>query len=144
MVISHRGNMGGRNKETENSPEQIDKAIAAGYDVEIDVWYIDDGLFLGHDGPDYLVDFEFFNKRKQNLWIHCKNVAALLYFYQFPFVFNYFWHEADIVTFTSLRYMWVFPGNQPIRNSIAVMPELYDDDVSQALGVCTDFPENYE
>ena len=144
ILISHRGNMGGKNPATENSPEQIDKALAAGYDVEVDVWFINGELHLGHNGPDYLVDLAFFKKRIHSLWIHCKNIEAFLYFYQYPFVFNYFWHENDKIAFTSLRYIWAFPRNQPMRNSIAVMPEWHDDDVSQALGVCTDYPERYK
>ena len=35
-IIAHRGNIGGSNPEVENNPEQIDKCIAEGYDVEID------------------------------------------------------------------------------------------------------------
>ena len=40
-VISHRGNLNGPNKQTENTIESIKTAINLGFDVEIDVWYID-------------------------------------------------------------------------------------------------------
>ena len=52
-IIAHRGNIGGSNPEVENSPEQIDKCISEGYDVEIDLRYDDltKTLWLGHDSP---------------------------------------------------------------------------------------------
>ena len=58
MLISHRGNIDGVNKNFENQPNYIDDAIRAGYDVEVDIWYIDDKLYLGHDTADYQVDIE--------------------------------------------------------------------------------------
>jgi len=37
IFIAHRGNIGLANSKKENSPEYIDEAIKAGFDVEIDV-----------------------------------------------------------------------------------------------------------
>ena len=48
-IISHRGNLIGVKPECENNPTYIDQAIAEGFDVEIDVWFIDGEFFLGHD-----------------------------------------------------------------------------------------------
>jgi len=59
-------------------------------------------------------------------------------------LFNYFWHENDTVTLTSENWIWAFPGKQPINGSIAVMPEIYNDDVSEAAGVCSDYIQNYK
>ena len=56
---------------------------------------------------------------------------------------NYFWHEQDTLTLTSKNYMWVYPGKQPITGSIAVMPEIHNDDISKCLGVCSDFIKRY-
>jgi hypothetical protein len=39
--------------------------------------------------------------------------------------------------------MWVYPGKQPITGSIAVMPEIHNDDISKCLGVCSDFIKRY-
>jgi hypothetical protein len=144
MIISHRGNINGRFESYENEPNYIDKAISDGYDVEIDVWFSNDNLFLGHDNPQYGVNFEWLADRITKLWIHCKNVEAINYFQECRLDFNYFWHETDTVTLTSKRYVWAYPGKQPIRNSIAVMPEINDDDVSFCIGVCTDYPEKYK
>jgi len=145
-LISHRGNVNGRMESWENEPTYIDLAISKGYDVEVDVWYKDNIFWLGHDEPQYVVDFRWFRDRISKLWIHCKNIEAMTHFNanfeMFPF--NYFWHENDTVTLTSLNYIWAFPNKQPIRNSIAVMPELFNDDVSSAIGVCSDFVEKYK
>ena len=40
-LIAHRGNINGPNPEKENHPDYINTAIKSGYDVEVDVWFID-------------------------------------------------------------------------------------------------------
>ena len=81
--------------------------------------------------------------RISKLWVHCKNVEAIIFFKDSQPVFNYFWHESDTLTLTSHNHIWVYPSKQPIQNSIAVMPEIYDDDTTQCLGICSDFVEKY-
>jgi hypothetical protein len=142
-LIAHRGNVNGRLESWENEPTYIDLAISKGYDVEVDVWYKDDMLWLGHDEPQYGVTLQFFKDRIFNLWVHCKNIEAINYFKITQYEFNYFWHETDTIALTSLNYIWAFPGKQPIKNSIAVMPEIFNDDVSNAIGICSDFIEKY-
>jgi hypothetical protein len=58
--------------------------------------------------------------------------------------FNYFWHEEDTMTLTSHGYMWVYPGKQPIVGSIAVLPEIYNDDLHDCIGICSDYIKNYK
>ena len=142
ILISHRGNIDGKNTERENHPDYIDEAITAGYDVEIDVWMIEGVLLLGHDEPQYGISQHWLNERYSKLWIHCKNVEAMEWFNMIG-GFNYFWHEEDTITLTSYDYMWVYPGKQPIKNSIAVMPELFNDNISKCLGICSDYILQY-
>ena len=68
----------------------------------------------------------------------------MVYFDNTTLGYNYFWHEEDTLTLTSKKYLWVYPSKQPIKNSIAVMPELNDDDISECIGICSDYIENYE
>lgn len=143
ILISHRGNTIGKFESYENEPNYIDKAISEGYDVEIDVWMIDGVLFLGHDKPQYGITQMWMNERYQHLWIHCKNIEAMEWFNTIG-GFNYFWHQEDTITLTSKGYMWVYVGKQPIKGSIAVMPELNNEDVSHCMGVCSDYIENYK
>lgn len=143
--ISHRGNLNGVIKELENSPNYIDSAIEKGYDVEIDFWLSKDRmLFLGHDNAEHKIDFEWLLERKNKLWIHCKNKRAMMYFNSMSTKFNYFWHDKDDMTLTSIGVIWAYPNKQKIKNSIAVLPELYNDDTSVCLGVCSDFIEKYK
>lgn len=141
ILISHRGNLNGKIVEKENHPDYIDEAINLGYDVEIDIWVVEGYIFLGHDRPDYKIDIGWLTDRSDKLWIHFKNINALEYFHGTKF--NYFWHDTDVVTLTSHNYIWAYPNKQPIKNSIAVLPEIYDDDVSKCLGICSDEIKRY-
>jgi hypothetical protein len=140
ILISHRGNINGPNKSMENSPLYIMEALNKGYNVEVDVWYINNYFWLGHDGPCYKTNYKFLMDEK--LWCHAKNLDALIQMKKYAI--HYFWHENDTVTLTSKNYIWAYPGKQPIKNSIAVMPELYKEDVSLCRGVCSDFIIQYK
>jgi hypothetical protein len=143
IKISHRGNINGKFESYENEPNYIDLAISKGYDVEVDVWFIDNILWLGHDNPQYGVDFRWFRDRLSKLWIHCKDINSVIFFKECGYDFNYFWHQEDHITLTSLNFIWAYPGKQPIKDSISVLPEINNEDTSLCLGVCSDFIENY-
>jgi len=100
-------------------------------------------LLLGHDEPQYGVTQQWFNERFDKLWIHCKNIEAIEWFNMID-GFNYFWHEEDTVTLTSRGAIWAYPGKQPIKRSIAVMPEINNDDTLQCLGICSDYIKKYK
>jgi hypothetical protein len=143
ILISHRGNIDGAFPKMENQPFYVNKALKLGYDVEIDVWLINNKFYLGHDEPQYNISINWLNNISHKLWIHCKNINVIEFFNRYGYNLNYFWHENDVMTLTSKKYLWVYPGNQPIKNSIAVMPELFDDDTSQCLGICSDYIKKY-
>jgi hypothetical protein len=144
FLISHRGNINGKINELENNPNYVDKALRLGYDVEIDIWVIEGQIFLGHDEPQYQVSIDWLYKRKNELWIHCKNIESIEYFNKLMGTYNYFWHQEDTVTLTSKNFIWAYPGKQPIKNSISVLPELFNDDVSNTIGICSDYIEKYK
>ena len=141
ILISHRGNTAGKIEACENEPSYLDKAISRAFDVEIDLWANEGLLYLGHDNPQYKIEVTWLIDRIDKLWVHCKNIEAMVWVAQTNL--NYFWHETDTVTLTSKRFIWVYPGKQPIKGSIAVMPEIYNDDVSASIGICSDYIENY-
>lgn len=144
-LISHRGNINGRLGSHENEPNYIDIAIKAGFDVEVDVWYVGDTIWLGHDKPQYGVDFRWFRDRVTKLWVHCKNLESITYFKDCGYPIHYFWHQEDDITLTSNGYIWAYPGKQPIKDSIAVMPEINDEVLSEHIyGVCSDYIEKYK
>lgn len=140
ILIAHRGLVNGPNKELENKPEQITKALSDGYDCEVDVWRIYDKWFLGHDHPDYQVTYEFLNQ--PNLWLHAKNLDALKLLIDDEDV-NCFWHQEDDFTLTSWGYIWTYPGKVLTPRSIMVMPEWKDPELKNlrfdCFGICSDY-----
>lgn len=145
-LIAHRGNIDGSNLNKENDPEYIDFAIKMGYDVEIDVRLENHYLYLGHDLPQYQVSMLWLNQRRENLWIHCKNLNALRLFSDSPIDFNYFWHQEDDFALTSQKYIWTYPGKPYTHKSVIVMPEwevqLENFDSlkdCECYGICSDY-----
>ena len=164
-TIAHRANIGGPNPEVENKPEQIDKCIDQGYDVEIDL-RIDEStktLWLGHDTPDYKVTWYWLAQRLRNLWIHCKDYNTLVELsshetskdngFDIPAGgCNFFWHQEDDYTLTSNNIIWAYPGkpdnlkDSRLLNTVLVMPEWNKIDwetlkLLRCYGICTDYPE---
>jgi glycerophosphoryl diester phosphodiesterase len=144
ILISHRGNLTGPNPTKENSLPYIQEALDNGFDVEIDIWFNDGVFYLGHDVIQYEVTLDWLKKRKNNLWIHCKNIEAIEWFNNSTVTYNYFWHQEDTVTLTSKNFIWAYPGKQPINRSIAVMPEIFNDKINLCIGVCSDYIQNYK
>lgn len=124
-LIAHRALIEGLDSTRENNPDAVLQCLDLGYDVEIDVRYINQKWYLGHDEPLYQVEQSFIEH--WGLWIHAKNPEAcfeLNKLYQSGKVYlNYFWHENDERTLTSCGYLWTYPGKTLNRNSVAVMPE---------------------
>lgn len=144
ILISHRGNINGRFESFENEPTYIDSAISKGYDVEIDIWCKDGMLWLGHDKPDYRIDFRFIKDRITKLWVHCKNIEAVLYLKECGYDVNYFWHQEDDITLTSKGYLWTYPGKKLTKFSIAVMPEYKSfDNIEISYGICSDYIDSF-
>ena len=144
ILISHRGNIDGKKPHLENSPSYIDEAIELGYDVEVDLWLVNDKFYLGHDEPQYEIDFKWIEDRDDRLWVHCKNTESVIELYKMDEGVNFFWHQEDLLTITSAGYLWVYPGNQPLDNTISVLPELYNEDVSKCIGICSDYIIKYK
>ena len=142
ILISHRGNVEGSNPQLENHPTRIDGAIGQGYDCEIDVRVIDNKIYLGHDNPQHLINIGWLHNRKNNLWIHCKDLETFSKFNTYYNKFNYFFHDSDLGVLTSLSYIWSVNN---VKNGILVMPELFNTKPDKyTLGVCSDYIEDYK
>ena len=145
-LIAHRGNTDGPNPLEENRLEYIDFAIQLGYNVEIDVRREDYQFYLGHDESQYYVPMTWLVKRKDKLWIHCKDFKSLDIFSSSSVDFHYFWHQEDDFTLTSKNYIWTYPGKKYTPKSIIVMPErtnkiekLIDLKLFNCYGICSDY-----
>lgn len=146
-IIAHRANINGSNFASENRLSQIKKCIELGYDIEIDIRFLNNKLYLGHDNPQEIICEDVLFEIKERCWIHCKNLEAINYFNKFGIIYNYFWHENDKYTLTSKGFIWTYPGGSLCQNSICVMPELElpQNNLSNLkqknfAGICTDFP----
>ena len=141
IKIAHRGNVNGPS-DRENEPDYLLDAIAQGYDVEVDVWYVGGTLWLGHDYAQYQIDYIFLSKIADKAWFHCKNLEALAYFNDSLKSLEYFWHENDKFTLTSSGYIWTYPG-QPVT-STSIIVDLEASDLKKynniPYGICTDYP----
>ena len=144
IYIAHRANINGPNPDLENSPKYIKKALDKGFHVEIDVWYENGELFLGHDFPEYSTTLDFINNPK--IFCHAKTSQTLEYLIQNNA--HCFSHDQDDCVLTSERYIWTFPGKKLTPRSICVMPERYidldtelihNDDIKNCSGICSDF-----
>jgi hypothetical protein len=152
MLISHRGNINGRNIDRENTVSYIQEALSEGYHVEVDIWLVGKKWYLGHDAPMVQVNEEFLLERNQtpSLWLHCKNIEALsrLTWYRdykgFP---NFFTHDTDPYTITSNGFIWVYPGKPLCERSICVLPERASystEELTVCCGICSDFIIRYK
>jgi hypothetical protein len=143
IFIAHRANLEGKDLSRENHPDAIIDCIEKGFDVEIDVRRIKNEWVLGHDEPQYKIDFSFL--QLPGLWVHAKNVetfTSLIDHYEI----NSFFHNTDDVVLTTRGWLWTYPGKPLLHYfSVAVMPEIIDNwSLSKAKAICTDYPIKYK
>jgi hypothetical protein len=142
-IISHRGNIKGPIIDKENSPSYIDAALQLGYDVEIDMHYINDEFFLGHDYAQYKVNLKWLLLRKNNLWIHCKDKDSASKLIQLNEGFKIFCHTNDDYVLTSTNHLWVHNLLCNIDET-TIIPLINLSDIEKyhsgiPYGICTDY-----
>lgn len=146
--ICHRGNLEFKELANENDPVLLDKRIADGYDVELDVWYKNNQLFLGHDAPEHLITFEWLMESSKK-YIHTKNAETLEYLLlrcgQEGYNPNIFYHTGEHYSLTTRNHIIVLPGQEILVGSVNMMPEMspVPKDSSQAYAVCSDSFSNF-
>ena len=106
IKIAHRGNRSGRKVEWENNPLYLSEAIEAGYYCEVDVWFLNDRYYLGHDEAEYPVDES--DLENENFICHAKNIEALHQMLKKPNI-HCFFHDKDYCTLTSRNWVWKYP-----------------------------------
>lgn len=139
LFISHRGNLNGANKDLENKPSYILKALEEKFDVEVDIWFEKNKFYLGHDNPKYEIENKFI--KIKNIWFHAKNIEAFNKLLNLNV--NCFWHQNDDVTLTSNGFIWTYPGRSLTEKSICVLPELNKVKNFNCAGICSDFIIDY-
>ena len=120
ILISHRGNVNGKQPDKENTVAYIEDALEKGYHCEIDVCKYDgEKFYLGHDEPDTPVTTKIAEFIKQpKVFVHAKDIESI------PALLtmgcNVFFHKTDNVVFTSRGQIWCYPGKyvRDIRHAI--------------------------
>lgn len=140
IYISHRGNLTGSKPETENTKKQIITSLNLGFDVEIDLWYINKQLFLGHDNPCEKINIDFLLYYQNFLWCHAKNLEALVFLLHKKI--HCFWHDKDYYTLTSNGIIWSYSGKEVNNKTVCVLPELHKTynihNLKNSYAICSD------
>lgn len=146
MIVAHRGNLDGPT-DKENHPDQLKTALAHGYHVECDVWWVDGKFVLGHDEPLYPTSAAFLGHN--SVIAHAKSIEALSHLLAIENLGlrgHCFWHQNDDCVLTSRGFIWTLP-NKPstLRSIICHMekPTGVEYNIAKAGGVCTDYPNEF-
>lgn len=151
IIISHRGNLNGPCKETENEPRHIANVLGMGFHVEVDVRLQNGKWLLGHD-EDILHPVDYLLFHDPRVWCHAKDLAAFTTLQNMGT--NCFWHQEDALALTTKGFLWVHPDTlrdypefQADSKTVLVLPEKHDacwlNIPPVCYGVCTDFANDF-
>lgn len=103
IKVAHRGLFNGPNPLKENIPAQIRLALYNGFHAEIDIWFLENKFWLGHDKPRINVSKAI--TMWDGVWTHCKNMDAYLQL-KYDQNVNCFMHDNEDYCVTSRGYIW--------------------------------------
>jgi hypothetical protein len=142
--ICHRGNLFGPVKEMENNFGVLLQRSIQGYHVEVDVWYHEHTLWLGHDKPEYKITLEWLLSSKRRL-VHAKNGATFEYLLKEAgkraLDIHVFYHTEEDYVLTNKGLVICYPGKPLLEGSLCMMPEraqYTSEDIQKCFSVCTD------
>ncbi len=128
--ISYQGIFDGSDYQDANTPNQIGKALNNGFSVLIDVWRIDDKLYVGNGQPLIEVTEKYI--QGDRFWINAKNsdMQDWISAQQSSLYPNYFWFNTPNpppAYVTASNGKLITPGTVPINNdSVMYLPEVDD------------------
>ena len=142
-IISHRGNINGSIPDKENRPSYIDCAINLGYDVEVDIRFINNQFWLGHDGPQYKIELPWMLHRIGNIWFHCKDSFSATKLLSYSNDFLFFCHSNDDYVLTSINKLWIHDLTSKIDGNCIIplltLEQIKNYNNSKPFAVCTDY-----
>lgn len=148
LLISHRGNISGRNPERENRFDYIDEAINKGYLVEVDLWVDHLGFsYLQHEMPkskdDPICPLALL-ERKESLLVHAKNFDASQLCEEADLHWFSHWREPHAI---SSKEWKILHSDWPIeKNTIHMLPEIKGyskESLKDCAGICSDIISFY-
>ena len=142
-LISHRGNLKGPVPNKENRPSYIDCTLQLGYDVEVDIRYVNGEFWLGHDTPDYKISVTWIKLRKKSLWFHCKDIESAHELKKLSEDIMFFCHTNDPYIITSNGFLWVHDLSLKL-NTNCIIPllskkEMDTNCTNKVYGICSDY-----
>ena len=142
--IAHRGNISGKEVESENKIYYVLKALDQSYDVEVDVRSKEGEIYIGHDYCQEKFPFEKFQIHAHKMWIHCKDLESLRHFKSEVVGWNYFFHDNDLATLTSSGVIWLHENAGVVPGGVLV--HLKDNPIKTGnlFGICADNFKNIE
>lgn len=147
LYISYQGIYDGQNYEDANTPNQIGKAFNNGFSCMVDVWRVDDKLYVGT--AENLIEVTAKYLQGRRFWINAMNTdmqdwivtqSSTLY----P---NYFWFDSptENTNANTSGGQIITPGTVPVDNtSIIFLPEIQDRSLFSTVklrcyGVCSTY-----
>jgi hypothetical protein len=148
LYISYQGIYDGQDYESANTPTQINKALGKGYSCLINVWRVNNKLYVGNGQP--LIEVTEAYIQGPRFWINAVNTdmqtwiatqSSTLY----P---NYFHFDASTPPppyATASNGKLITPGTVPINNtSVMFLPEINDRSLYtmvkvKSFGICSGF-----
>ncbi len=128
--ISYQGIFDGQDYENANTPPQISKALGYGFSCLVDVWRIDNRLYVGNGQP--LIEITEKYIQGPRFWINAKNIAMQQWLETQPSNLypNYFWFDTPTpppAYVTASNGKLITPGTVPVsENSVVFLPEIND------------------
>ena len=130
LYISYQGIYDGTNYEYANTTNQIRNALNSGYSCMVDVWRVDNKLYLGSTQPTTEVTEKYLQGKR--FWINVRNSDMQDWIVTQPSALypNYFWFDAPTPPppyATASNGKLITPGTVPINNnSVIYLPEVTD------------------
>ena len=130
FYISYQGIYDGKDYEDANTPSQISKAQQKGFSCLIDVWRIDNKLYVGNGQPLIEVTEKYIQGNR--FYINAVNTDMQTWIATQPSILypNYFHFDASTPPppyATASNGKLITPGTVPINtNSVMFLPEIND------------------
>jgi hypothetical protein len=129
LYISYQGIYDGKDFESANTPNQIGNAFNNGYSCMVDVWRIDNKLYVGSEEAPIEVTEKYLQGNR--FWLNARNTDMVNWVAAQPRKLypNYFSFSNDTESndATSSGGQIITPGTVPVSNlSIIFLPEIED------------------
>ena len=129
LYISYQGIYDGKDFESANTPNQIGNAFNNGYSCMVDVWRIDNKLYVGSEEAPIEVTDKYLQGNR--FWLNARNTDMVNWVAAQPRKLypNYFSFSNDTESndATASGGQIITPGTVPVSNlSIIFLPEIED------------------